>query len=107
MANRTKRLVGAVVGAIILAAVIIPFLGSTGMMPRAAEAVTAKISEGSMGEVYRVWDTTLDWEVALKVLPDRRLRHEENRSGANVELEKDGDTVPKGPVSSWGSCLYS
>ena len=71
--------------------------------------VTAKIGEGGMGEVYRARDTTLDRDVAIKVLPDafasdaERLARFEREAkvlaslnhpniGAIYGLEKSGDT---------------
>ncbi len=71
--------------------------------------VIAKIGEGGMGEVYRARDTTLDRDVAIKVLPDafasdpERLARFEREAkvlaslnhpniGAIYGLEKVGDT---------------
>ena len=72
-------------------------------------SVIAKIGEGGMGEVYRATDTSLDRQVAIKVLPDafasdaERLARFEREAkvlaslnhpniGAIYGLEKSGDT---------------
>ncbi len=53
-------------------------------------AVTAKIGEGGMGEVYRARDTKLPWDLALKVLPTERMRRFGN--SPNLQQEVDGRT---------------
>ena len=43
--------------------------------------VTAEIGEGGMGEVYRVTDTKLNRQVALKVLPQSLMDDPDRRGG--------------------------
>ncbi len=58
--------------------------------------VTALIGEGGMGQVYRARDTTLDRDVALKVLPEAftqdpdRLARFEREAKALASLNRPG-----------------
>jgi serine/threonine-protein kinase len=50
-----------------------------------------RIGQGAFGEVYRAWDTRLDREVALKLLPADRPRR-----SRGVQSSKKADCSPRG-----------
>ena len=88
---------------------IMPLQSGTTLGPY---AVTAKIGEGGMGEVYRARDTKLDRDVALKVLPqaftddpDRLARFErEAKVLASLNHPNIGaihDLEESGPSTGW------
>ena len=65
-----RRFPGPIRSAVPFALIITPPLALTPGTRLGVYEVTAQIGEGGMGEVYRVRDTKLDRDVAIKILPE-------------------------------------
>ena len=65
-------------------------------------SVTAKLGEGGMGEVYRARDTTLDRDVALKVLPDAFASDPERLA----RFEREGQVLSSPQPSQTSTQIY-
>ena len=63
--------------------------------------VVGHLGSGGMGEVYRAWDTKLDREVALKVLPEDFAQN----AGRLTRFEREAKTLASLNHSNIGS-LY-